>query len=99
MGTIERAFEVAESQGHFKVEAVSPEVAARTIRAPVLLIHGAMDRDTPPEHSRRVFEALHGQKQLILVPGAGHNQSLQGEVWLQIDRWIDRALSAPKEPR
>jgi pimeloyl-ACP methyl ester carboxylesterase len=99
MGTIERAFEAAESQGHFKIEAVSPEAAARTIRAPVLLIHGATDRDTPPEHSRRVFQALHGPKRLILVPGAGHNQSLQGEVWLDIDRWIDRALSAPKEPR
>lgn len=99
MGTIERAFEVAESEGHFKIEAVSPEAAARTIRAPVLLIHGSTDHDTPPEHSRRVFEALHGPKRLILVPGAGHNQSLQGEVWLDIDRWIDRALSAPGEPR
>jgi uncharacterized protein len=99
MGTIERAFEVAESEGHFKIDAVSPEAAARTIRAPVLLIHGSTDHDTPPEHSRRVFEALHGPKQLILVPGAGHNQSLQGEVWQDIDRWIDRALSAPREPR
>jgi uncharacterized protein len=97
MGTIERAFEVAESEAHFKVEAVSPEAAARTISAPVLLIHGSTDHETPPAHSRRVFEALHGRKQLILVPGAGHNQSLQGEVWLDIDRWIDRALSAPRE--
>lgn len=76
----------------------SPEVAARTIRAPVLLIHGSLDHDTPPEHSRRVFGALHGPKQLILVPGAGHNQSLRGEVWQDIERWIDRALSTATVP-
>ena len=99
LGTIERAFEVAESEGHFKIEAVSPEAAARTIGAPVLLIHGSMDRDTPPEHSRRVFDALHGPKQLILVPGAGHNQSFQGEVWQDVERWIDRTLSAPTVSR
>ena len=99
MGTIERAFEVAESEGHFKIEAVSPEAAARTIGAPVLLIHGSTDHETPPEHSRRVFDALHDPKQLILVPGAGHNQSLRGEVWQDIDRWIDRALSTPTVPR
>jgi alpha-beta hydrolase superfamily lysophospholipase len=99
MGTIERAFEVAESEGHFKIDAVSPQAAARTIGVPVLLIHGSMDHDTPPEHSRRVFEALHGPKQLILVPDAGHNQSLRGEVWQDIDRWIDRALPMPAVPR
>jgi len=99
MGTIERAFEVAEFEGHFNVEAVSPLAAARRIRVPVLLIHGSMDRDTPPDHSRRVFEALHGPKQLLLVPGHGHNQSLRGEVWQDIDRWVDRALTVPAVPR
>lgn len=99
MGTIERAFELAESEGHFKVDAVSPQAAARTIGVPVLLIHGVMDHDTPPEHSRRVLDALQGPKQLILVPGAGHNQSLQGEVWPEIDRWLDRALTLPAEAR
>jgi len=98
MGTIERAFELAESEEHFKVEAVSPGTAARTIRAPVLLIHGSIDHETPPEHSRRVFGALPGPKRLILVPGAGHNQSLRGEVWQDIDRWIEGALSAPTVP-
>ena len=59
----------------------------------MLLIHGSMDHETPPQHSRRVFDALHGPKRLMLVPGAGHNQSLQGEVWQDIDRWIDGALA------
>lgn len=88
-GTIARAFRLAEQQGHFDVDAVSPVAAARTIRIPVLLVHGAADADTPPDHSRRVLAALSGPKRLILVPGAGHNASLRGEVWDDIDQWLD----------
>jgi uncharacterized protein len=62
----------------------------------VLLVHGAADSDTPPEHSRRVLEALSGPKRLILVPGARHNESLRGAVWSEIERWLDEVLpSAP----
>jgi uncharacterized protein len=92
--TIRRAFQLAEAEGRFTIDAASPEAAARKIEAPVLIIHGSIDRDTPPDHSRRVFEALHGPKQLILVPNAGHNQSLSGAVWQDIETWLDRALSA-----
>jgi hypothetical protein len=92
-GAIQRGFELAEAEAHFTIDAVSPEVAARTIGVPVLLIHGSMDHETPPQHSQRVFDALHGPKRMILVPGAGHNQSLRGEVWPDIDRWIDGALA------
>jgi pimeloyl-ACP methyl ester carboxylesterase len=89
---IDRALTVAAERGHFDTTRVSPVMAARTITAPVLLIHGAVDVDTPPEHSRRVFAALGGRKQFILVPDAAHNQSLAGDVWRDIDEWIDRAL-------
>lgn len=93
-GVIKRAFELAEQQGHFQVDAVSPEIAAGQITAPVLLIHGAADTDTPPDHSKRVFAALKGPKRLMLVPGARHNGSLRAEVWEDIERWIDAALGA-----
>jgi len=33
--------------------AVSPVTAAAAINSPVLLIHGAADSETPPEHSKR----------------------------------------------
>ena len=86
---IARAFRVAEEQGHFDVAVVSPAVAAASLRIPVLLIHGANDVDTRPEHSRRIFSALKGPKQLLLVPGAGHNQSLNSPaVWAEIERWL-----------
>lgn len=87
--TINKAFSLAEARGRFEVAAVSPVAAAARISVPVLLIHGALDRDTPPEHSKRVFDALRGPKRLVLVPGAGHNKSLAGDVWREIEAWID----------
>lgn len=85
----QRALQIAEQQGRFEVRAVSPERAAAGIAAPVLLVHGADDVETRPEHSQRVFEALGGQKRLMLVPGAGHNATLRPDVWDEVTRWID----------
>jgi uncharacterized protein len=88
-GIIRRAFDLAEQLGHFQVDAVSPVIAAAQITAPVLIIHGDVDTDTVPEHSKRVFAALKGPKRLIMVPGAPHNESLRAEVWEEIVRWVD----------
>ncbi len=86
---IRRAISLAETRGQFVLDQVSPVKAARRIHAPVLLIHGSSDTDTAPDHSRRVHAALQGPRQLILVEGAGHNESLnRGDVWNQIDEWI-----------
>jgi pimeloyl-ACP methyl ester carboxylesterase len=89
---IARAFQLAEQQGHFDVDDASAVVAAAKVKIPVLLIHGAADSDTPPDHSRRVLAALAGPKRLIVVPGAHHNESLRGEVWDEIERWLEEAL-------
>ena len=89
---IDRAFDLAEHQGHFTVDDVSPVNAAARIRVPVLLVHGAADIDTPPAHSRRIFAALAGPKRLIEVPGAHHNESLSGAVWNDVERWIDEVI-------
>jgi uncharacterized protein len=88
-GVIARAFRIVEDRGRFQVDAASSVAAAAAITVPVLLIHGAADSETDPDHSRRVLAALAGPKRLILVPGAGHNQSLRGEVWDEIARWMD----------
>ena len=89
---VARALAIAGKRGQFDAVSVSPLIAAHSITAPVLLIHGALDVDTPPEHSRRVFAVLGGPKRFILVPNAAHNQSLRGNVWRDIDEWIGRAL-------
>jgi alpha-beta hydrolase superfamily lysophospholipase len=54
-GNIDAAFRLAEEQAHFRADKASPVKAAARIRVPVLLIHGASDKETPPSHSERVF--------------------------------------------
>ncbi len=93
-GVIARAIVLAEDQGRFQVDAVSPVAAAATIAQPVLLVHGSDDTDTGPDHSARVLQTLTGPKRLILVPGARHNESLRGaDVWTEIERWVDEVLA------
>jgi pimeloyl-ACP methyl ester carboxylesterase len=92
-GVVARAMALAEEQGRFQIDAVSPVAAAAAITQPVLLVHGSDDADTRPDHSQRVLEALAGPKRLILVHGARHNESLRGgDVWTEVERWIDNAL-------
>ena len=68
--------------------------AAPSIHCPVLLIHGAADTETPPEHSRRIYALLHDPRQLVLVDGADHNNTLAGgAIWTTIDQWV--AARAP----
>lgn len=86
------AFARAERDGKFVVDDVSPVKAAAQITVPVLLVHGVNDRDTLPIHSQRIYEALRAPKQLILVPGAGHNDVLQANVWDQIAAWLSASL-------
>lgn len=90
---IRKALRVAEVRGEFEVDRVAPAEAAKMITAPVLLIHGALDTDTPPDHSRRVYAGLRGPRMLRLVDGAAHNQSLSsGAIWAEIERWLADAL-------
>jgi pimeloyl-ACP methyl ester carboxylesterase len=90
---IERALAVAAAKGRFALDDASPVLAARDIRVPVLLIHGERDRDTRPEHSRRIAAVLPGPKRLLIVPGAGHYDTLRGsDVWREIEDWL-RALA------
>jgi alpha-beta hydrolase superfamily lysophospholipase len=87
---IRKAFAVAEERGRFKIDNVNVVAAASHIAAPVLLVHGAEDHDTPPDHSKRIFVALQGPKRLILVPAAHHNESMSGRpIWGEIERWLD----------
>jgi uncharacterized protein len=90
---LNKGFKIAEAKSGFVADEVNPVKAAKGIRASVLLIHGAEDRDTRPEHSQRIFEALNSPKQIILVAGKRHNESLDGEeVWDAIEKWVEDLL-------
>lgn len=93
-GNIRDALALAETQGHFAVDDVSPVKAAAQLSIPVLLIHGAEDRETVPAHSQRVHQALKGKKRLVLLPKAGHAMGLDEATWKIVDDWIATAPAA-----
>jgi pimeloyl-ACP methyl ester carboxylesterase len=99
-GEAERALALAGKRGGFDVDEASVLRAAPRIAVPVLLIHGANDRATSPAHSQRIFEALAGPKQLLLVPGAGHDDTLAAsETWQSIETWLERIGRVPRHDR
>ncbi|MFT3916447.1 MAG: alpha/beta fold hydrolase [Anaeromyxobacteraceae bacterium] len=96
---IREAFRIAEREAGLVVAETSPILSAPRIHAAVLLVHGALDRDTLPEHSRRILAALAGPKELRLLPGVGHNEAF-GAAWPGIRSWLEAlapagALTAP----
>jgi pimeloyl-ACP methyl ester carboxylesterase len=95
-GQIGEAFALAEREARFRVEEVSPVAAAARIRVPVLLVHGAADSETRPEHSRRVYDALPGEKRLELVEGAAHDDAL-ARAWPLVLEWV-RGSSVSSRP-
>jgi hypothetical protein len=66
----------AKKEGKFKAEDVSPEKAVAARPFPVLLICGSRDRNVPARHTRRIFKAAAGPKEMWLVQGAGHTGAL-----------------------
>jgi alpha-beta hydrolase superfamily lysophospholipase len=92
-GNIADAFRLAEAEGKFRADDVSPMAAAAHVIAPTLIIHGDHDDETPPAHALRIFAALPEPKKLIMVPGATHQHVLDAGVWRDIDAWVDTALA------
>jgi uncharacterized protein len=93
---IEEALQMAERQAGFDVDQVSPAAAAANIKVPVILIHGAADKETPPAHSRRVYRAIGSSAKLVIVPSSGHNDALTPAVWREIDIWLERIAPVAK---
>ncbi len=94
-GDVRRSLALAGRLAGFDPAQASPARAAAHVTVPVLLIHGALDHDTPPGHSVRIASALAGPKTLRLIPGAGHNDILgHAATWQAIDAWLS-ALDPP----
>ncbi|MFQ6394100.1 alpha/beta hydrolase [Nocardia sp. KC 131] len=55
----------------------------KTLRAPLLLMHGDQDELLPLRHAERLYAAAPEPKRLLVVPGAGHNDliTMGGLVW------------------
>jgi uncharacterized protein len=66
------ALPAPEKEGGFKAEDVSPEKAVAARAFPILLICDKADNRIPCRHSRAIFQAAAGPKELWQVPGAPH---------------------------
>ena len=64
----ELPLETAEALIEFRPEAQVERLAPR----PVLLVHGAADRQVPADESRRLFARAGAPRQLEIVPDMGH---------------------------
>ena len=47
------------------------------VKMPVLFVHGAADRFVPARFSRALYDAARAPKQLLLVEGASHNNTMR----------------------
>lgn len=56
---------------------------ARQIKCPTLIIHGKLDKWTTESEIDRIYQNLHGTKQLSIFPNAGHDLL----VTVDRDRW------------
>lgn len=54
------------------IDQFAPKHTAARVKAPVLLIHGALDRISPIKNAKRVYERLNGPKELWSAPTARH---------------------------
>jgi len=65
-----------ESLAGFPASQISPEKAVGTRRFPVLLICDAEDVALPCRHTKMIYDAAIGPKQMWVVPGAFHTAAL-----------------------
>ena len=47
------------------------------VTMPVLVVHGAADRFVPSRFSQQLYDAATAPKELLLVEGGGHNNSMR----------------------
>jgi alpha-beta hydrolase superfamily lysophospholipase len=73
------ALRAAEKEGQFRADDISPEKAVAERAFAVLLICGLSDHNIPARHSKRIFNAAIGPKEMWLVKGAGHTGALGTE--------------------
>jgi fermentation-respiration switch protein FrsA (DUF1100 family) len=70
----------------------------REVNCPVLVLAGEADTIVPPEHSRRLYEAVSSPRRLVTFPGADHNdlEFMVGERFLdEIVAFVRASLEEP----
>lgn len=71
------ALHMANYRGNFDVHSVNPSALAAQIKCPVYLVHGTADQLISAAHSKSIYAALGGEKEIWFVEGAGHARSVR----------------------
>lgn len=64
------------------------------IQAPVLMIHGDADRLIPVDHGHALFGLARETKQMIVLPGAGHDVIHEPSVWAREIAFFEKILGS-----
>ncbi|MFN0219007.1 MAG: alpha/beta hydrolase [Hyphomicrobium sp.] len=62
------------------------------VRAPLLIVHGELDRVVPAQMGRELFVLANEPKQIAIIPGAGHEDHYLHGSYERINEWIDRLI-------
>jgi alpha-beta hydrolase superfamily lysophospholipase len=89
-GSVERALDLAEQQGHFRIDDVAP--ARLHAAVPLLLIHGRRDGKLPLTDSEAILaSAATRDQQLLVIDDADHDHLLDHkEAWAALDQFLER---------
>jgi hypothetical protein len=59
---------------NFPVDSVKPEISAKQITQPVIIIHGLNDKRISPDNGKRIYNNIASkEKEWYPIPGGGHN--------------------------
>jgi uncharacterized protein len=63
-------------------------------QGPLLIAHGDADDLIPIEHAKRLHEAAAGPKELVVIPGGGHNWQPTPEYKSRLEQFFSQQLAA-----
>ncbi|MEQ1670944.1 MAG: alpha/beta hydrolase [Hyphomicrobium sp.] len=72
----------------------------KRVTVPVFVLHGELDEVTPATMGRALFAEANAPKEIVVLPGAGHNDQYLFGSFEAINAWIDRVwrgeIAAPE---
>ncbi|HVN48019.1 MAG TPA: alpha/beta hydrolase [Bacteroidota bacterium] len=63
----------SQKTANFKARLVAPIEDVKKVHIPILFVHGEKDSFIKNEYSKKLFDAANEPKELLIVPGADHN--------------------------
>jgi uncharacterized protein len=72
---------------------------AKAIRAPAIFLLAGKDEVVPPQYHKLVVDAYAGEKRIIQLPGAYHNDPIESAALVNLNNAVDWLLAKTNSPR